>query len=147
MDYGPNMGPCCFVASPPPYFMHPLPPTCIPTCIHSLTHASPPFHKYGPKGMGNVMRPVFRQDLMRGLDPGFVGQVQSLVGMGTLLKEHPELQQTSAEDSVSYLNHASRSVCCPPELVKAVNVASAASRCTNHTKSKTLSPHPPKTQP
>ena len=53
--------------------------------------------------------------------------VPSLIGLGTLLKEHPELI-VGSEDSVVLLTKVTRHVCCPPEIKKATIAITAVHR-------------------
>ena len=53
--------------------------------------------------------------------------VPSLIGLGTLLKDHPELILGS-EDPVALLTRVTRHVCCPPEIKKATIAITAVHR-------------------
>ena len=53
--------------------------------------------------------------------------VPSLIGLGTLLRDHPELS-VGSEDSLSLLNRVTRHVCCPPEIKKATIAITAVHR-------------------
>ena len=66
---------------------------------------------------------AFRRGLQRDKD-----HVPTLVGLGSLLREHPELQPPDTGDYSALLNRASYHVTCPPELKKAATVVIAANR-------------------
>eukprot|EP00291_Cryptomonas_curvata_P015365 CAMPEP_0172152204 /NCGR_PEP_ID=MMETSP1050-20130122/700_1 /TAXON_ID=233186 /ORGANISM="Cryptomonas curvata, Strain CCAP979/52" /LENGTH=127 /DNA_ID=CAMNT_0012820485 /DNA_START=12 /DNA_END=395 /DNA_ORIENTATION=+ len=53
--------------------------------------------------------------------------VPSLIGLGTLLREHPELV-VGSEDAVVLLTKVTRHVCCPPEIKKATIAITAVHR-------------------
>jgi hypothetical protein len=53
--------------------------------------------------------------------------VPSLIGLGTLLKDHPELI-VGSEDPVVFLTKVTRHVCCPPEIKKATIAITAVHR-------------------
>jgi hypothetical protein len=53
--------------------------------------------------------------------------VPSLIGLGSLLKEHPELN-VGSEDPVVLLTKVTRHVCCPPEIKKATIAITAVHR-------------------
>ena len=53
--------------------------------------------------------------------------VPSLIGLGTLLKDHPELI-VGSEDPLALLTRVTRHVCCPPEIKKATIAITAVHR-------------------
>eukprot|EP00292_Cryptomonas_paramecium_P022868 CAMPEP_0113665590 /NCGR_PEP_ID=MMETSP0038_2-20120614/2388_1 /TAXON_ID=2898 /ORGANISM="Cryptomonas paramecium" /LENGTH=196 /DNA_ID=CAMNT_0000580957 /DNA_START=1 /DNA_END=591 /DNA_ORIENTATION=+ /assembly_acc=CAM_ASM_000170 len=57
----------------------------------------------------------------------------SLLGLGSLIKEHPEVQ-IGVEDHRLLLTAVTRQVCCPPELKKATLAINAIHRMTNAVK-------------